>query len=643
VSTRSRMRCRGAALAACSALLAGALAPAGASASSTDLHLAEGGGATFPARALVLTLPPHTSVTPSQVHVSENGKPVSGVVLSSSSSAAADDFGVVLAIDVSPTMRGAPLERAIAAARALAAQRTGAQQLGIITFDRRARVALPLTSDPSAITRALSHVPHVGSGALIYNALNLSVEQLANAKIAAGAVILLSDGASQAAAPNPHHRATASEVGQAASAAHAQIYTVGLRDSSFSPERMSLLARVGGGAFIESNSSQLASVFTQIESQLRSADVIHYRSLEPHGTHVFVTVHVDGFEQDATLSYDTPPRLRPASIGPVKHHSFWISGLALALACLLAALLVGAAVLAYLAPRARAHGLRRRIGAFTMTMSTAEVVAPANDDVPWHLRTLERALERTGWWERFKVNVDVAHMHRSPLELAGWCVAGTIVVAAVIGLAMGTPVASILVLPLGPLALNAIVNRLVQRQRELFAEQLPAQLQELASSMRAGHALVPSVGTMARGAPEPSRSEWSRVVADEQLGVPLQEALVPLGERMQSSDIDQVALVAALHTRTGGNMAEVLERVADSVRERGELRRELRALTAQARLSRIVVTALPFIVGALITIVNPDYEKPLFNSTVGIVLVVIAGLLVTAGSLWMRSLTQIEA
>lgn len=90
-------------------------------------------------------------------------------------------------------------------------------------------------------------------------------------------------------------------------------------------------------------------------------------------------------------------------------------------------------------------------------------------------------------------------------------------------------------------------------------------------------------------------------------------------------------------------MAEVLERVADSVRERGELRRELRALTAQARLSRYVVTALPFVVGGIITVINPGYEKPLFETTAGIAVLVFALLLVTAGSLWMRAITEIDA
>jgi len=625
------------------AILIAGLAAGSVGAAPATLRVTEGGGATFPARSLVLSLPKRSSLSPSQVHVTEDSRPVTGAAVTPLASAGAHDFGVVLAIDVSPSMRGAPLEHAMAAARALAAQRTGMQELAVVTFDRRATVALPLTNDSAAISRALARTPHVGSGAYIYNALTTAVQQIASAKIAAGAVILLSDGASQGAKPKPGHTVTAAAVGAAAAAAHAQIYTVGLRDSSFTPARMSLLARVGGGSFIESDSAQLAGVFTQIESQLTSAYVVHYRSVAPLGHRVLVSIRVDGVAQPATLSYESPPAPRSLTLAPPHTKSFWVSTLALVLFSAIAALLVGLAVVVFLLPRLRREGLRKRVGEFTMTPVVPEVALSTASTTRWPLRGLERVLERAGWWETFKANVEIARIQHSPIKLAGICVLATVAVAALAGLALGTPVISILLLPFGPVILNAAVKGLLHRQRDHYAEQLPNNLQELASSMRAGHGLVASITSMARGAQEPSHTEWSRVVSDEQLGIPLQDALAPMAERMDSEDIGQVALVATLHSRTGGNMAEVLERVADSVRERGELRRELRALTAQARLSRYVVTALPFLVGTVITVINPDYEKPLFETTTGVALLVLAGFMITCGSLWMRSITDIKA
>jgi tight adherence protein B len=160
--------------------------------------------------------------------------------------------------------------------------------------------------------------------------------------------------------------------------------------------------------------------------------------------------------------------------------------------------------------------------------------------------------------------------------------------------------------------------------------------------MRAGHSLVTAITSMARAASEPSKGEWTRVVADEQLGQSLEVAMRPMAIRMDSDDVGQVALVAALHQRTGGNMAEVLECVADSVRERAELRRELQSLTAQARLSRYVVTALPPAVTGMIALINPDYIRPLFQTTAGVVLIFIATGLVICASLIMRAITDIK-
>jgi tight adherence protein B len=625
---------------AVAALLAGGLLATPLSSAAGTLSVSQGGGASFPARSLVLVVPGRPSVSPSEVHISENGHPVPGAIVTPITNAGAGDFGVVLAIDISPSMKGAPLARAMAAARALAAQRTGKQDLAVVAFDQNANVTLPLTDDPHAIRRALAHAPPVGRGAYIYNALAVAVQQLANAKIAAGAVILLSDGASEGATPRPGHNLTAISIGAAASAAHAQIYTVGLRDSSYTPQRMSLLARVGGGDFVESSSSQLAGVFTRIEAGLTSAYVVRYRSTAPLGYRVSVSISVNGVPQVATLAYTSPPPPRTPSAKRTTPKSFWVSTLALVLVSFAAALLLGLGLFALLAPRLRRAGLRGRVSKFTASLlpETPEVGGASSPFLP----ALERLLQRSAWWAQFKEDVEIARIKHGPVELVAMTALATIVSAVLLSLAFGSLMASLFPLLLGPLVLRSLVKYRLAKQREVFAEQLPTHIQELASAMRAGHSLVSGLTSMARVAPEPSRGEWTRVLADEQLGRPLDEAMEPLIRRMGSDDIGQVALVASLHQRTGGNMAEVLERVADSVREREELRRELKALTAQARLSRWVVTALPIVVGAAIALLNPRYIEPLFTTSTGVTLLFVAGVLLIAASLVMRAITNIK-
>jgi tight adherence protein B len=617
-----------------------ALLQASTSAAASPLRVFEGGGTAFPGRSLVLSVPAGAGVQPRGIHVSENGTPISGAIVTPIANAATGDFGVVLAIDVGPSMRGVPLQKAMQAARALAAQRSGNQEIAVVTFDKSATVALPLTNDPAAISQALATTPSTGRGAYIYNGLTLAVRQLAEARIAAGAVILLSDGASTGTKPRRGIQVTANSIGAAASAAHVQIYTVGLRDGSYSPARMNLLARVGGGAFIESSSARLAEVFTNIEAGLTSAYVIHYRSPAPAGRTVAVSVTVDGVPGAASLSYATPgaPPIHAAKRS--RAESFWASSAALVAFSCLAALMLGFGLLAVLTPRLSGGRLRRRVGEFTAggPVDPREV----SDAASTPLESLRRLLARTAWWRRFESDVEIARIGREPLELAGFTALATAMAAAVLGILLGTPLVSVIALLLGPVALRAFVSYKLRKQRELFSDQLPSHLQEVTSAMRAGHSFVSGIATMAREAAEPSRGEWQQVVADEKLGVPLDEAMRPVAVRMDCDDVNQVALVASLHHRAGGNMAEVLERVADSVRERSELRRELRALTAQARLSRYIVTSLPVFVAIVVSIVDPVYLRPLFHTTAGVILVIVTLGLLTGASLVMRAITDVK-
>jgi tight adherence protein B len=143
-------------------------------------------------------------------------------------------------------------------------------------------------------------------------------------------------------------------------------------------------------------------------------------------------------------------------------------------------------------------------------------------------------------------------------------------------------------------------------------------------------------------APEPAKSEFSRVVADEQLGVPIEDALRVVVERMQNRELEQVALVAALQRETGGNTAEVLDRVTDTIRERFELRRTVQTLTAQGRLSRWVLTLLPVTLLVVITWINPGYISIMYDSLAGKILLIFAGISVTAGSFVIKRIVDIK-
>jgi tight adherence protein B len=319
--------------------------------------------------------------------------------------------------------------------------------------------------------------------------------------------------------------------------------------------------------------------------------------------------------------------------------SFWASGAGLAAVAGICGLLIAVAV-AVLVSRRRPTVLKQRIGEFTMSAG-GTVVLPGPADEPDSLPALERLLARRSWWPSFKEAVQIARYGRSAVELVALDAVATLSLTAALAVAL-SPLLAALVLPAGPLLLRSAVRRGVRKQRELFADQLGQQLEELASAMRAGHSLVPALAATVESAAQPSRAEWERVVADERLGMPLDDAMRSLAGRMASPDVEQVALVAALHRRTGGNMAEILDRVADGVRDRAELRRELSALTAQARLSRLVVTVLPPGLLVVMELINPHYVRPLFTTTGGNIMLAIAVALLTSAWLAMRAITDVK-
>jgi tight adherence protein B len=607
--------------------------PAAAAAAAAPALQASLGSATFPARTIVLSVPA-ASLSSSAAEVTEDGRPVTQTTLTPLTDAAPRDFGVVLAIDVSGSMKGRSIHQAIAAARAIAAQRTGQQQLGVIVFNDHPRVLLPLSSDPNAIAGALGAVPTPTGGTAIYDALTLAIQQLQQAHIAARSVILLSDGTD--------HGSTVSEasVAAAARAAHITLDTVGIRSASFDPRSLEMLARDGGGRFHAANADQLVQLFTSLLSGLTHRYVVHYLSDAKPGSRVNVTVGVDGVPGTAALAYEAP-RTPAVVVNPPKPKVFWVSTLASVAAACVAAVLAALAVLAVLMARRRRHGLRQRIAQFTAHPVPAGV-EPAAAETKRQPHALERFLERMSWWPRFKQMVDVVGFTRSAADLVAIDLAVTVAAALLIAAATGTPVLMFLILPIGIVVLRSLVRHRLRKQQQLFGDQLPAHLEELASAMRAGHALVPGLNAMVKSAAEPSRREWSRVLADEQLGMPLDRSLSSLATRMNCTDVEHVALVAAMHRRTGGNMAEVLDRLAEGVRERAELRRELRALTAQVRLSRWVVTCLPPALLAAISAIDPSFMRPLFHSSGGIVVLAIAAVLVVLGSLVMRALTDIK-
>jgi tight adherence protein B len=616
------------------AMLAAALVVAAPAAAENGLRLSEASGGPFPERTYALTLPAPRALDTDAVRVTENGRVVDSLTVLPPGGASAHRFGVVLAIDVSRSMRGSPLEAAVAAARRFVRHRNPAQPVAVVTFAGATRVAQSFTTDAAAVDRALAAIRTDAGRTHLVDAVGAAIELIEEAHVESGSVVLLSDGGDHGSVT------TREDVTEAASAARVRIFAIGLPSGDKDFGTLNLLAAETRGEFSPAASVRdLIRIYDRLGSRLAGQYLIRYRSSAGPDERVVVEAGVQGVAGTATAVYETPG---PRAAGTAPFHrspgsALWRSPAAVALAILAAALLVGLAL--WLLLRPNGMSAVARMAAYVDPPQERESRADG-DRKGRMLSGAARTFDATDWGVRLSDRLEIARITMPPAQLAGCVAAGTVVLALLLT-AIGGPLLGMLALAV-PATAATMISRRLRQQRTLFRDQLPDNLQIIASAMRAGHSFSGAISVVVDDAPEPTRRELTRVIADERLGVPLDEALEVMVHRMASKDFAQVALVATLQRETGGNTAEVLDRVTDSVRERLALQRMIKTLTAQGRMSRWVVSALPVALLGLITVINPEYMRPLFETPVGRGLLVVAGLMVITGSLVIKRIVDIK-
>jgi tight adherence protein B len=614
-------------------VLAGVLAATVAAAGPSQPSLIEAKGPAYPVKTYVLQLPSGQSLTIHNVKVTENGTPVLKPTLVPASNASKEAFGTVLVLDTSYSMAGEPLEAAVEAEQTFASHRNRNEQLGAINFWNGSKVALPLTTDRRKISAKLSTVPPVHGGTHIFDAVAKAEAMLEDAHIGSGSIVVLSDGADRSSTK------TLRQVAQAARAAHIRIYTVGLTAPTFRPRTLRALAAAGNGHYAPARSTQdLNEIFDALGQQISSEYLVQYKSQAPPDKLVRVEVAVNGVGT-ASAPYRTPALTVNTTAPPPYEPSIGDRILGSPITKLLLALLCAAAiaflVIAILQPRQ--SGLPARMAEFVSIRGLqrdkgqTEVAAPTEDG----------ANEQQTLWARFEETLEIADIKASPETIIAGTFAATALTFLLIYAGTGSFWWALFALGVPYLVREWVIRTLAYR-RNRFAEQLPDALQVVASALRSGHSLPGALAVVVESASEPMKSEMQRVVAEEQLGIPMERSLLVVADRMASRDVEQLALVSELQREAGGNAAEVVDRVAETVRERFDLKRLIQTLTMQGRMSRWIVSALPVGIIIILQLENPDYLHPLLASTGGKVIFGLAAAWAVAGSFVIKRIVEIE-
>jgi tight adherence protein B len=216
------------------------------------------------------------------------------------------------------------------------------------------------------------------------------------------------------------------------------------------------------------------------------------------------------------------------------------------------------------------------------------------------------------------------------------------VTAALAGFVLGGVLMGLLFLLLTPFGAMLFLKILARRRRAKFENQLGDTLQMLSGGLRAGHSLLRSVDAVAQEAESPTSEEFARLVNETRMGRDLQDSMKDAARRLRSEDFDWTGQAIEIHREVGGDLAEVLDHVGETIRERSEIKGQVQSLSAEGKLSAYILIALPVGMFLYLSAASPDYMSPLYSSFLGWAMIGASVILLGLGSLWLSRVVKIK-
>lgn len=213
---------------------------------------------------------------------------------------------------------------------------------------------------------------------------------------------------------------------------------------------------------------------------------------------------------------------------------------------------------------------------------------------------------------------------------------------AIVGLALSGVGLGILLAVITPFLAWLSLTVLADRRRAKFDRQLNDNLLLITGGLRAGHSVLVAIDAAAKETEAPSGEEFARIVNEVRLGRDLDASLTDTASRMKSDDFSWIAQAIQINREVGGDLAEVLDHVAETIRERADIKAQVKALSAEGRISALILLALPFGMILMLSLVNPKYLSILTTSLIGWVMLGAGAVMMIIGTLWLRKIVQIK-
>lgn len=555
--------------------------------------------------------------------------------------AATADLEVVLLIDTSGSMGGPPIAAAREASTALLQALPDDVRVAVVTFDDQVEVRTSFGSSREEHLAAASTLEADGNTAL-FDGVGTALGLFSAAEDGSGrAIVLLSDGEDTASG------AVLDEVLSRLSATDVRFNAIAYGTAAAEIEGLEAMAEAAGGSVSDATEPDaLVGMYEEVAATLVNRYQLSYVSQAEGSVDVAVEFSQRGGSSSDSRSTSFPVSETPAppDLGgttdgvpaPVEAPapSGQASGGVLVGAALWFAALVIVALTVLWPGRVRVQlsGIARRNAG---QRGLSELAARAS-------LVAEEGLERRGYRRGLSAALERAGINLRPGEFVVLS-ASAAVVAFGIGLMLSGLLMGLALAVVAAAGSRVVISFRTSRRQTKFADQLGDTLQLLSGSLRAGYGLMQAVDSVAREADAPASEEFGRLVVETRLGRDMTDALEAMAERMESEDFGWVTQAMEIHREVGGDLAEVLDNVGETIRERNKIRRQVKALSAEGRMSAWVLLALPFGVALIMSIINRPYISELTtNGLLGWSLIGLGGVMMTIGMIWTMKLVKIE-
>jgi tight adherence protein B len=594
---------------------------------------------------LIAAAPGQQPLQPSDVEVTENGDPVAGTVTRLSESGR--PLGTVLVLDTSQATEQDNLIGTVRdAARAYVEAKRDTDQIAIVRFGGDVVTVTDFTADKDRLRANIDGLA-AGGERRLWDGLEHAGRAFVQEPTLQPNVVLVTTGGDEGS------QASAGDAGAALDLSHSALFVAGLGYAD--PSMQGRAARTGGAWQYTDKLEELPGLMRGVQAALDNQFLVSYHSRVDEGA---FTIQVKLGDATAAIAANTGTLVVGQQAAPPpeavrKDLSVFEEGNSRLLIVVLVMAAVGtfAAAIILIFVRRDAE-IADRLSIYTDEAARRAALDADSGEGSQRLAEsgmMRRAVEFTenlaikhGFLEKVETKLDQADLPLRPAEALFFYVVA-VAVLSILGLVVA-PSLIVGVLLAAVFAVAPVFFLKFKRARRIrtFHEQLPDALQLLSSTLRAGYSLLQGVDAVAQESRNPMGKELQRVMVEARLGRPLEEALDDMALRMESNDFAWAVMAIRIQREVGGNLAELLQTVGETMVLRERMRREIKALTAEGSISALVMGLLPLILGGILYMTAPDYIGTLFHHTMGLVFVGLSGLAAVVGVAWLRKLIRID-